>query len=54
MSKLTIGKFPKDWFESHFVQNPKDRFCPVKVHILIIECGNYKDLSDLLHVSFLL
>ena len=54
MSELVTGKFPRDWFESHFVGNPKDRFCPVKAHILIIECGNIKDLSDLLHVSFLL
>ena len=31
-----------DWFESHFVRNPEDRFCHVEAHMT---CDNYKDSS---------
>ena len=29
-----------DWFESHFVRNPKDRFSRNEAHIFLLLCEN--------------
>ena len=31
-----------DWFESHFVRNPEDRFCRVEAHILVAQLKDTK------------
>ena len=55
VSKLVMGEISAfklvsraDWFESHFVGNPKDMFCRVKAHIseaFLCICGKYQNLT---------
>ena len=41
----------EDWFETRFVGNPKDRFCHVVAHIVVLFCCYSRKKSTKLHRS---